>query len=165
MGAPLIAFFALSAAILYLLAGYPLLLLLRSRRPIQKKFTPRTVTVLLAVKNGERWLEQKLTSLMQLDYPRELLDIIVISDGSTDATESIARSWSDRGIMLVVQPPEGKASALNAGIARARGEILLFTDVRQPFAPETLRELVACFHDPSVGVVSGELIIREGQSF
>jgi cellulose synthase/poly-beta-1,6-N-acetylglucosamine synthase-like glycosyltransferase len=164
MDAPLIVTCILGAAILYFIAGYPLLLLMRRRRVIQKKFTPRTVTVLLAVKNGEAWLEQKLRILTELDYPRGLVDIVVISDGSTDGTESIAQSWNDRGVTLIARPSEGKAAALNAGMERARGEILLFTDVRQRFAPESLRELIACFHDPSVGVVSGELIIEEGNS-
>lgn len=164
MNAALIAFFALAAAIVYALAGYPLLLLTRRRRPVRKKFTPRTVSVLLAVKNGEAWLEKKLENLAALDYPGELVDVIVISDGSTDETEQIARRWLDRRVTLIAREAEGKSAALNAGMANAGGEILLFTDVRQELEARSLRELVACFEDPAVGVVSGELIIREGQS-
>lgn len=163
LAAPL-AFLLLSAAVLYLLAGYPLLLRWFRPHPVEKKFEPRRVTVLLAVKNGATWLEQKLKNLAELDYPRELVDIIVISDGSTDATEQIARAWSGRGVTLLAQPPEGKSAALNAGIAVARGEILFLTDVRQRLALDSLRELVACFHDPAVGAVSGELMIARGAS-
>lgn len=164
MDAPLIAFFLLSAAVLYLIAGYPLSLVLRTPQPIRKKFRPRTVSVLIAVKDGERWLEEKLENLARLDYPRELVDITIVSDGSTDRTGEIARSWCDRGVTLISRAPEGKSAALSAGIAQARGEILLFTDVRQSLAADSLREMIACFDDPSVGVVSGELVIREGSS-
>lgn len=159
-----IAFLILAAAVLYLLAGYPLLLLVRSKRPIVKKFRPRTVSVVLAVKNGEAWLDEKLRNLSSLDYPPELIEIIVVSDGSTDATEQIAQTSRERGVTLIARPAEGKSAALNWGIAKATGEILLFTDVRQSFERQSLRALIACFEDPSVGVVSGELIIREGAS-
>jgi biofilm PGA synthesis N-glycosyltransferase PgaC len=155
---------ALTAAIVYFLAGYPVLLLARTKRPIARKFTARRVSVVLAVKNGEAWLEDKLRNLSSLDYPRELMEIIIVSDGSTDATEQIARRWQDRGVALIARPAGGKSAALNFGIAQASGEILLFTDVRQTFERQSLRELVACFEDASVGVVSGELIIREGTS-
>jgi len=160
----LITFLLLSGAVAYLVAGYPLLLLLRKRHPVRKKFTPRTVTILLAVRNGEAWLQEKLENLSELDYPPELVQIVVISDGSRDATEQIARSWNDRGVKLIVQPGEGKSVALNAGIAEARSEILLFTDVRQRFAPDALKHLLACFDDPRVGVVSGELMIVTGRT-
>lgn len=160
------AIFLLSAAfVLYVLAGYPLLLAAlakRAARPVRKSFQPRTVTVLLPVRNGEPWIRDKLRSILSLDYPRELIQVLVISDGSTDRTEEIVREFSSEAIELLVVPAGGKALALNAGMARARGEILFFTDVRQPLAPDSLKNLVACFADPEVGAASGELIIREG---
>jgi biofilm PGA synthesis N-glycosyltransferase PgaC len=160
------AIFLLSAAfVLYVLAGYPLLLAALARRktrPVRKSFQPRTVTVLLPVRNGEPWIRDKLRSILSLDYPRELIQVIVISDGSTDRTEEIVREFASEGVELLAVPAGGKALALNAGMARARGEILFFTDVRQTLAPESLRNLVACFADPEVGAASGELIIREG---
>jgi poly-beta-1,6-N-acetyl-D-glucosamine synthase len=161
-------FFASVAFSLYTVAGYPMLLALWARlrsRPVDRNFTPLTVTVLLPVRNGERWLRAKLESLLALEYPRELLKIVVISDGSTDGTEAIATEYAAAGKMeLVCIPGGGKAVALNAGIERARGEILFFTDVRQALAPDSLRNLVACFADPSVGAVSGELVIRDGET-
>jgi biofilm PGA synthesis N-glycosyltransferase PgaC len=86
----------------------------------------------------------------------------VISDGSTDATDAIAGEFASSGVRLLRVPRGGKAAALNAGIAQARGEILFFTDVRQRLAPDSLRHLVACLADPTVGSVTGELHIVAG---
>jgi biofilm PGA synthesis N-glycosyltransferase PgaC len=161
-------FFASVAFSFYAVAGYPLLLALWARfrfRPVQRNFTPLSVTVLLPVRNGERWLRGKLESLLALEYPSELLQIVVISDGSTDGTEAIASTYaSAEKIELLRISSGGKAVALNAGIERARGEILFFTDVRQALAPDSLRNLVGCFADPSVGAASGELVIRDGET-
>ena len=151
--------------LLYILAGYPLLLALLARvrgREFSKKFSPRPVSVLLPVRNGERWLEAKLRSILDLDYPRDLLEIWVISDGSSDQTEAIAQQFAAQGVGLISISRGGKAAALNAGLRRAGGEILFFTDVRQQLDPAALRELVACFGDPAVGAASGELFIRDG---
>lgn len=161
----LVLFFLASGLILYVLFGYPLLLALLARRhhrPILRHYHPRTVSVLLPVRNGERWISAKLHSIATLNYPPELMEILVVSDGSTDSTENLVRSFPDPRIRLFSVPPGGKATALNTALAAAQGEILFFTDVRQQLEPDCLRHLVACFADPSVGVVSGELIIRDG---
>lgn len=153
---------------LFTVAGYPIALALLARwrsKPVRKVFVPKSVTVLLPVRNGERWLRAKLESLLALQYPRELIEILVISDGSVDATEAIAGEFVLSGeIELLRVPAGGKAVALNAGLERARGEILFFTDVRQAIDPDSLRHLVACFSDPLVGAVSGELVIRDGET-
>jgi cellulose synthase/poly-beta-1,6-N-acetylglucosamine synthase-like glycosyltransferase len=158
--------FLLSAAFaVYVVFGYPVLLGLLARlrpRPVHKQPQLKTVSVLLPVRNGEAWLGQKLESILALDYPRELLQIIVISDGSTDGTEAAARAFASQGVELISIPQSGKATALNEGMRRARGEILFFTDVRQKLDPAALGNLVACFADPRVGVASGELIILRG---
>ncbi|HWB82775.1 MAG TPA: glycosyltransferase family 2 protein [Bryobacteraceae bacterium] len=163
------AIFVLCVAFtLYTLAGYPLLLAMLARahsRPVHKKWQPRTVTVLLPVRNGERWIRGKLESLLALRYPRELVQILVISDGSTDRTDEIVQSFADHGAVHLLQvPPVGKALALNAGLGHATGEILFLTDVRQELHPDSLHNLVACFSDDAVGAASGELIIRDGES-
>jgi cellulose synthase/poly-beta-1,6-N-acetylglucosamine synthase-like glycosyltransferase len=159
-------FFASVAFSFYTLVGYPMLLALLARfrsRPVYRKFEPKTVTVLLPVRNGERWLRAKLESLLALDYPAELVEILVISDGSTDGTEAIAREFAAGGrVHLLRIGGGGKAVALNAGLERARGELLFLTDVRQALEPKSLRNLVSCFADPSVGAASGELVIRDG---
>jgi cellulose synthase/poly-beta-1,6-N-acetylglucosamine synthase-like glycosyltransferase len=145
----------------YVVAGYPLLLagLARWRsKPVRKRFTDTTVTVLLAVYNGEKWIRTKLESILQLDYPRPRLQILVVSDGSTDQTDSIVMEFQADDVELLRVPHGGKAAALNAGMARATGEILFFTDVRQPLEPEALRHLVACLADPAVGGASGHIV-------
>jgi biofilm PGA synthesis N-glycosyltransferase PgaC len=150
----------------YTLCGYPLLLGLMARlraRPVRKAAWPATVTVILPVHNGERWMAAKLESILALHYPPELVEILVVSDGSTDATEEIVRRFTDRAkIEFLPVPKRGKAAALNTALERGTGEILFFTDVRQELHKDSLANLVACFADPQVGVVSGELVIRDG---
>ena len=165
--AALVAFFSALAFLLYSLGGYPVLLRIlaqRRPRPVRKEFIPRSVTVLMPVYNGEKWIREKLASILALDYPRELVRVIVISDGSTDATESIVSQFSRDPVHLIRIPKSGKAHALNQGIAQATTDILFFTDVRQRLEPNCLRKLISCFADPDVGGVCGELIILDGQT-
>ena len=155
------------ALVVYVLFGYPLLLRLISRRrerPVQKQERYRTVSVLLPVHNGEAHLKRKLESLFNLDYPKDLMEIVIVSDGSTDRTPAIAAAYAGRGVHLIELPRSGKATALNHAMKAATGEILLFTDVRQRLERDSLRHLIACFSDPAVGVVSGELIIAAGEN-
>ena len=162
-----IAFLATVAVFVYIIAGYPLLLgfiARRHARPVLRAPWLPAVTVIVPAHNGELFLEAKLRSILGLDYPPELLQIIVASDGSTDRTEEIAAAFSRRGVELLSLPRGGKPAALNAAIPHARGEILLLTDVRQTLAADSLKLLTACFADPAVGVVSGELIIGDGSS-
>ncbi len=153
------------AGIVYVIAGYPLLLRWSAARnaiPVAKRPELKTISILIAVHNGDKFLADKLDSVVNVDYPRELMETYVLSDGSTDRTAEIARSYSDRGIQLVELPKGGKPAALNVGIARAKGEILILTDVRQVLERDSLREIVANFADPTIGVVSGDLPMREG---
>jgi cellulose synthase/poly-beta-1,6-N-acetylglucosamine synthase-like glycosyltransferase len=163
-----VTIFLLSAAfVLYVLIGYPLIATLWSRtfaKPIVKQFVPRTVSILLPVHNGARWLADKLRSINELNYPQELIETIVISSASRDETVTIANHQAGPGLRVIEVEQPGKGRALNAGLGIARGEILFFTDVRQSLAPDSLRTLVENFADPKVGVVSGELVIREGTS-
>jgi biofilm PGA synthesis N-glycosyltransferase PgaC len=150
----------------YTLIGYPVLLGLLARwrgRPVRKKAWRATVSIVLPVYNGERWIGAKLESIDSLNYPAELVEVLVVSDGSTDGTQDIVkRSASRSKLEYIALPRGGKAAALNAALARAGGEILFFTDVRQELHPDSLSNLIECFADPEVGVASGELVIREG---
>ena len=85
----------------------------------------------------------------------------MISDGSTDCSEAFARDFESRGVRVFSIPPSGKAIALNTLMEQATGEILFFTDVRQKLERESLKNLIACFGDPEVGAVSGELVILD----
>jgi len=150
----------------YTLLGYPILLgwlARRNPRPVHKAGRRATVSIILPVYNGEPWMAAKLESILGLNYPPELTEILVVSDGSTDGTEEIVRRFMGRAnVALLAVPRRGKAAALNSALEKASGEILFFTDVRQQLHPESLANLVACLADPQVGVASGELVIREG---
>ncbi len=163
-----LALFALSTAFLaYSLVGYPILIAVVGRlfpRPVRKEDQSQTVSVILPVRNGEAWLAAKLESILALRYPHDRMKIIVASDGSEDRTDEIASQYAARGVQLVRIPASGKAAALNRAIEQARGEILFFTDVRQPLDPECLSRLVSCFADPKVGVATGELVILDGNT-
>jgi cellulose synthase/poly-beta-1,6-N-acetylglucosamine synthase-like glycosyltransferase len=164
--AALIIFLASGLFVVYVLAGYPLLLAWLARRnakPVLRDAKLRPVSIVIAVRDGERWMEHKLRSVQELDYPKELMEVIVVSDGSCDRTEEIARGFAQHGVQVISSPQSsGKASALNLGIPAARNEILVLTDVRQDLDPLSLRRLIACFGDPQVGVASGDLKIRSG---
>jgi cellulose synthase/poly-beta-1,6-N-acetylglucosamine synthase-like glycosyltransferase len=158
---------ALSAALIaWVVAGYPIAVFALARlRPgpaIRRDAITPAVTAVVAVRNGAAWLGAKLDSLLGQDYPRERLAILVVSDGSTDDTVRLAAEYARRDprISLLEVPRGGKAAALNAAVPRTTGEVLVLTDVRQPLAPECIREIVRPFADASVGVVSGELRIR-----
>lgn len=164
MIAPLV--FCVSVALIgYVLVVYPLLLTLWARlfpKEIRKSFVERSVSVLVPVRNGAPWVEAKIHSLLASNYPADLLDVLIVSDGSIDGTDDLVRSFPDPRVRLLVLPSGGKAAAVTAGLQHISGEIVVLTDVRQAFDPDAIRELVACFGDPSVGVATGELVIRSG---
>ena len=160
-------FWGSTLLIAYVLVGYPLLLWALARRRRLSPGTQQTrftVSVLIPVHNGAKFIREKLESILALDYPPELLDVLVVADGCSDETVSIVREYADRGVDVLVLPRGGKPAALNAAIPHLSGEIVLLTDVRQSLERESLKRLVARFEDPQVGVVSGELLLRRGTS-
>ncbi|MGH9593129.1 MAG: glycosyltransferase family 2 protein [Bryobacteraceae bacterium] len=150
---------AATALAAYILVGYPLLLAIvpgRAAPPVHKDRSLRpTVSIILAVYNGEAYLRRKLESIFALNYPHDKLEILVVSDGSTDRTAAIAAEFAN--VILLNRPRGGKAAALNAALDRATGEILFFTDVRQTLDPASLDHLAANFADPTVGVAAGDV--------
>ena len=151
--------------LLYSVLIYPFLLWLLARagaRPVHKHFEPRTVSIVLPVFNGEQWIGPKLASIAALNYPKECLQVLVVSDGSTDGTESAAHRYP--GVQVIRIPKSGKAAAVNHGLAASTGEIVFFTDARQRLDPNCVREMVACFADDDIGGVCGELIILAGET-
>jgi biofilm PGA synthesis N-glycosyltransferase PgaC len=159
---------ALSIALLvYVILVYPLLLgwLARHREPERgsSSWIP-TVSVILPVYNGEAFIQSKLATLFALDYPADRVQIVMISDGSTDATDELIGVHGGGRVELIRVPRRGKAMALNVGLERATGEVLFFTDIRQELSSNALRDLVARLADPDVGVATGELVIRSGNN-
>jgi cellulose synthase/poly-beta-1,6-N-acetylglucosamine synthase-like glycosyltransferase len=161
----IIVFALACATMFYALFGYPLLLgwmAGRADNPVHKDDQLRTVSFVIAVYNGEKFLDRKLKTILSLNYPRNLIDILVVSDGSTDRTDEIARGFASQGVRFLRVPRGGKAAALNAAVPLVAGEILVLNDVRQTLDPDCLRNIIACFGDPKVGSVSPRTVIVEG---
>lgn len=166
--------FWLAAALVgYSYLGYPVWLWLRSwwsPRPVRRGTTVPTVSAVMVVRNEEAAIARKLDNLLALDYPQDKLNLVVVSDGSTDRTmEILARYAEDSGPRfrvrtLIKTTSHGKAAGLNDAIQLATGEILLFTDARQQIESEALRLLVENFADPEVGAASGELMLGDPAS-
>jgi glycosyltransferase involved in cell wall biosynthesis len=158
--------FCIAAGILlYTYAGYPLWIYLRSRMHPrawrQEPMLPR-VSIILAVHNGAALLRQKIDHLLSLEYPRDRLEIVVVSDGSTDDTDEILKELLNPAVRSLRCPEHrGKAAALNLGIQSATGEILLFLDIRPWIEKNALQLLLSNFADPRVGCVAGELVLRD----
>lgn len=148
--------------VFYVYAGYPLLAALAGsilRRVVEKAPIEPSVTILIAAYNEAEVIEATIANKLALDYPQEQLEIIVISDGSTDRTEEIVSSFAGKNVRLLRQEPRaGKTSALNLAVPLARGEIIVFSDANSLYAPDALHHLVANFADNKVGYVSGKMI-------
>ena len=150
--------------ILYTYAGYPAAMWILSRlRPRPWKTAPinPSVSVVLAVHNGIGSLPGKLQQLFSLDYSN-IQEIIIVSDGSTDGTAELLASQRQPNLKTILLKEHcGKAAALNAGVAEATADIIVFMDVRPQQAPGAIRQLVSNFADPQVGCAAGELILSQ----
>jgi cellulose synthase/poly-beta-1,6-N-acetylglucosamine synthase-like glycosyltransferase len=161
--------FALSAvAVGYLYLGYPLLLVVLARlrpRPVAAGLVRPAVTIVVPAHDEEAVIGEKLESCLAQDYPADRLEVLVVSDGSTDRTEEIvrARAARDPRVRLLAIPRSGKAAALDQGALHATGEILVLTDANALLAPGSLVRLVEPFADPEVGGVCGRKRYRRGR--
>jgi cellulose synthase/poly-beta-1,6-N-acetylglucosamine synthase-like glycosyltransferase len=163
-----VVFWASAAALFYTYAGYPLLITLLSAlrpRKVRRGEIEPTVSVIITAYNEERDLTAKLENTLALDYPRDLLEIIVASDCSTDRTDEIAREFAAHGVRFHRQSKRlGKTAAQNAAVQQARGEVILFSDATSLYEPEVLRAIVPNFADAQVGCVAGHLIYVDGSN-
>jgi cellulose synthase/poly-beta-1,6-N-acetylglucosamine synthase-like glycosyltransferase len=160
-----IVFWLSAAAFFYTYVGYPLLLILMSRlRPRAVKradFNP-SVTVIITAYNEERDLAAKLENTLALDYPKELLEVMVASDCSSDRTDEIVREFAARGVRLHRQAERlGKTAAQNAAVEQASGEIILFSDATTLYQKDVLRALMPNFADASVGCATGRVVYTD----
>jgi len=148
--------------------GYPLLLLLQSfffpksniKESSEKK--GKSVSVIIAARDEEAAIGKRLINLLDQDYSGELIELVIVSDGSKDGTEEkinevAAQAGEGKITLIPLTESIGKASAINAAVQAAKGELLVFTDSRQTFEKDVIRQLAANFADPEVGCVSGEL--------
>ncbi len=158
----LIVFWTSACLLFYTYIGYPLFVYLISRiRPkdIKRGNIEPKVTILITAYNEERDIKAKLENTLQLDYPKEKLEILVASDGSTDNTDNIVRQFSAQGIRLFRQEGRvGKTITQNNAVEQSNGEIILFSDTTTDYQPNVLREMLPNFADETVGCVAGKLI-------
>ena len=172
-----IVFWTLLGFILYTYLGYPLIIYTWSifhTKAVAKKDTgsyPR-VSVIIAARDEEKNIEKRIRNIVDQDYPEEKLELIIVSDGSRDKTneivERLIEDVNDRTVGSInslqlnsSSHSHGKPSAINKGVSSATGEIIVFTDCRQRFSNDAIKNLVNNFFDKHVGCVSGELFFEE----
>jgi len=149
----------------YTFCGYPLLLALwsslKQHALIARALITHADSILIAASNQAPRLVARINNCLEQRYPSDHLEVIIVSDGSTDDTFSVVSAFDHRRVRLVqLEKREGKAAALNAGVSTAEGEIVVFTDARQRFAPDVVARLVSHFSDSAVGAVTGELVLE-----
>jgi cellulose synthase/poly-beta-1,6-N-acetylglucosamine synthase-like glycosyltransferase len=158
-----IVFWSALGALVWTHAAYPAATAVAARirrwRPAIGDELP-TVAVVVAAFDEETVIARRLENLLALDYPRELLRVVVASDASTDRTDEIVESFADRGVCLVRCPRGGKVAAQNRAVASSDAEILAFSDANATWAPDALRKLVRNFADPDVAYVCGRLNLQ-----
>jgi cellulose synthase/poly-beta-1,6-N-acetylglucosamine synthase-like glycosyltransferase len=149
-------------ALVYTYLGYPLIVYLLSLirpQPVLAKEIEPEVSVIIAAYNEEKVIRSKIENTLAIDYPKDKLEIIVASDGSTDATDVIAKEFASRGVRLIrTEGRVGKTITQNRAVEESHGEILLFSDATTMYQADVLRKMVPNFGDESVGCVAGKLI-------
>ena len=154
-------FWGAIALVVYVYVGYPCLIFLLAHlrpRPVGKAPHLPTVSFVIAAYNEAAVIARKLENTLALDYPPDRLEVMVVSDGSTDATEDIVRTGFGERVKLLALPRQGKTLAQNQAVAAARGEIVVFSDATTVYQPGSVRAMVANFADPAVGCVTGTTI-------
>ena len=169
MTLPHIALLAALAVLAYTYVGYPLLLAAWARlapRPVRRGAFQPAVAIIIVVHNGAAVIGRKVRTCLEQDYPQEKLRVLVISDGSRDATFTAIRAIGDPRVKLLAFPfRRGKAACLNDAVALCDEEVIVFTDARQPLDRRAVRHLVANLGDAEVGAVSGQLVFeRDGMT-
>jgi cellulose synthase/poly-beta-1,6-N-acetylglucosamine synthase-like glycosyltransferase len=162
-----VLFWLFSLIILYTYAGYPFLIWFLSRFvPTSKKDQAALpyVTLLIAAFNEEQVIAQKIENSLQLNYPHDRLQILVIDDGSQDRTQEIVKGYADRNVELAFNPPRrGKMAAINRAMEQVRGEIILFSDASNMYSSDVVKQISVPFSDPQVGGVVGARTIEAGR--
>jgi poly-beta-1,6-N-acetyl-D-glucosamine synthase len=161
------AFWALVAVVGYAYVGYGLCAWIIARlrpRPAAPGSATPSVTLIIPCYLEERFIAAKIENSLQLEYPSDKLEIIVIVGGAEDATARIAQSYASRGITCIEEPVRsGKEAAMQVAARQAHGEILVFTDANAMLNPCALRQMMRWFSDPEVGCVSGEKRVVGGE--
>jgi glycosyltransferase involved in cell wall biosynthesis len=154
------------AALAWTHVGYPAAVAVAARiapKAVRREDILPTVTIVVAAHNEEDVIERRIENLLALDYPAELVEIVVASDASTDRTHEIVRGIEAREprVSLLECPRGGKVAAQNLAVSRSQADVVAFSDANATWAPEALRLLVRAFADPEVAYVMGRLNYRD----
>jgi biofilm PGA synthesis N-glycosyltransferase PgaC len=179
MNLPILMVLLAGATLVYTYAGYPLLLgwlVLRQKKaplspaPSSESLEPALsdhsdvltphVSIIIPFHNEEAWVARKFDNTLSLDYPHDRMEIIAVSDGSTDLTAAVMDRYRDRIRIVAYSCRQGKPTALNRGVALAMGDVLVFTDANVLLDHKAIRALVAPYADPSVGGVSANVALE-----
>lgn len=172
-GIAALLFWGAAAVLFYVYVGYPVLLLIlsafapRRRRPLVDANQLPSLSILIAAYNEEAHIGQKIRETLALDYPADRMEVLILSDASTDRTDAIVRSCTDPRVRLLrMRERRGKTHAQNEGVHACTGEIVVFSDATTIYHPLALRCLASNYQDPAVGAVSGryQYFDPDGQS-
>lgn len=162
-----IIFWGSLGALIYVFFGFVAILWLAAivrRRPVQKQAIAPSVSIVICAFNEERHIRQKIQNCLDLDYPKDRMEIIVVSDGSTDRTDRILAELNEPLVRVHrLAKQQGKTACQNAAAAMAKHEALFFTDATVMHPPESLRVLVRGLADPTVGCVTGRPVFRRDE--
>lgn len=160
-----IIFWASFAIIVYAYAGHFAVAYLMGKffpRKVKKADVEPTVSFIVAAYNEEVVIREKIRNSLALDYPKDKLEIVIVTDGSSDRTPEVVKEYESQGIGLLHSPERrGKTNALNRAVPLTKGDILFFSDANTHYEPNTLRMMMRNFNDESVGGVCGRKIIRK----
>ena len=158
-------FWSSLAALAWTHAGYPAAAAIAARivpRPVRRDAVLPSVTLIVAAHNEEDVIARRVENLLALDYPPELVDIVVASDASTDRTHEIVRgiAANEPRVSLLECPRGGKVAAQNRAVAASEADVVAFSDANATWAPAALRNLVRAFADPDVAYCCGRLVLE-----
>lgn len=151
--------------IVYTYIGFPTAVVLRGLlwgRPYKRQEVtdPPMVSIVISAYNEANSIAAKLENILSMEYPRDRINVVIASDGSTDGTDAIIERYQEHGVKLLSLARVGKAAALNAAVNAASGEILVFSDANSMYKTDAIEELVRPFGDPTVGGVAGNQVYR-----
>jgi len=159
-------FWASLGGILYTYFGYPVLIFLLAKmihKPEAYQTYQPSVTLLIAAYNEEAVIEEKIKNSLTINYPKELFQVLIVTDGSADKTPEIAKRYINYGIEILHKTERrGKMAAINRALPNARGEIVVFSDANNYYQPDTILKLIQPFGNPAVGAVTGAKVIGQG---
>jgi cellulose synthase/poly-beta-1,6-N-acetylglucosamine synthase-like glycosyltransferase len=156
--------------ILYVYFGYPLLLkllsaLLKPKSTLQDEMLTPEVSLIISCYNEVDVVKEKIENSLAIDYPKDKLKIIIVSDGSEDGTDEIAKQYSAEGIVLIRQEGRlGKTSAINLAMEEVTSEVVVFSDANAMYETDAIKKLVRNFADEAVGYVVGAALYTDGKT-